>query len=67
MMMKTMAQALAAHGIRVNSVSPGAIKTPINRWPSRYGAADQIESLNELTHHKTRGSTAAVIAPAAVF
>jgi glucose 1-dehydrogenase len=31
MMMKTLAQELAAHRIRVNSVSPGAIKTPINR------------------------------------
>jgi glucose 1-dehydrogenase len=31
MFMKTMAQELAAKKIRVNSVSPGAIKTPINR------------------------------------
>jgi glucose 1-dehydrogenase len=30
LMMKTMAQELAPHGIRVNSISPGAIKTPIN-------------------------------------
>ncbi len=30
MLMKTMAQELAMHKIRVNSVSPGAIKTPIN-------------------------------------
>ena len=30
MLMKTMAQELAEHGVRVNSVSPGAIKTPIN-------------------------------------
>lgn len=30
MMMKSMAQELAPHRIRVNSVSPGAIKTPIN-------------------------------------
>lgn len=30
MLMKTMAQELAQHRIRVNSVCPGAIKTPIN-------------------------------------
>jgi glucose 1-dehydrogenase len=30
MLMKTMAQELAVHKIRVNSISPGAIKTPIN-------------------------------------
>jgi glucose 1-dehydrogenase len=31
MLMRTMAQELAQHRIRVNAVSPGAIKTPINR------------------------------------
>ncbi len=31
MLMKTMAQELAPYRIRVNAVSPGAIKTPINR------------------------------------
>ncbi len=31
MLMKTMAQELAPFGIRVNSISPGAIKTAINR------------------------------------
>lgn len=31
MLMKTMAQELAMKKIRVNSISPGAIKTPINR------------------------------------
>ena len=30
MLMKTLAQELAHHKIRVNSISPGAIKTPIN-------------------------------------
>jgi glucose 1-dehydrogenase len=31
MLMKTMAQELAQHRIRVNAISPGAIRTPINR------------------------------------
>lgn len=31
MLMKTIAQELAPHKIRVNSVAPGAIKTPINK------------------------------------
>jgi glucose 1-dehydrogenase len=31
MLMKTLAQELAAHRIRVNSICPGAIRTPINR------------------------------------
>jgi len=31
MLMKTMAQELAQYGIRVNSIAPGAIRTPINR------------------------------------
>jgi glucose 1-dehydrogenase len=30
LLMKSMAQELAPHGIRVNSIGPGAIKTPIN-------------------------------------
>jgi len=40
LMMKSMAQELAPHRIRVNSISPGAVRTPINRaaWetPSAY-------------------------------
>jgi glucose 1-dehydrogenase len=31
LLMKSMAQELAPHKIRVNSIGPGAIKTPINR------------------------------------
>lgn len=31
MLMKTLAQELAVHRIRANSIAPGAIKTPINR------------------------------------
>jgi glucose 1-dehydrogenase len=45
MLMKTMAQELAAHKIRVNSVSPGAIKTPINTsaWHTPQAEAALLE------------------------
>jgi glucose 1-dehydrogenase len=45
LLMQTMAQELAAHKIRVNSISPGAIKTPINRmaWESPEAEADLLE------------------------
>ncbi|MDX1430923.1 MAG: glucose 1-dehydrogenase [Gammaproteobacteria bacterium] len=44
MLMKTMAQELAEHGVRVNSVSPGAIKTPINHtaWATPEKEAELI-------------------------
>lgn len=44
MFMKTMAQELAEKKIRVNSVSPGAIKTPINRaaWDTPEAEAQLI-------------------------
>lgn len=41
MLMKTMAQELAGHRIRVNSINPGAIKTPINRNAWDTPAAEQ--------------------------
>ncbi len=31
LMMKSLAQEMAPHRIRVNSIAPGAIRTPINR------------------------------------
>jgi glucose 1-dehydrogenase len=45
MLMKTMAQELAMKKIRVNSVSPGAIKTPINTsaWNTRQAEAALLE------------------------
>jgi glucose 1-dehydrogenase len=43
MMMKSMAQELASHKIRVNSIGPGAIQTPINK-----SAWDNPESLKKL-------------------
>jgi glucose 1-dehydrogenase len=45
LLMQTMAQELAVHKIRVNSVSPGAIKTPINRmaWETPEAEAELLE------------------------
>jgi glucose 1-dehydrogenase len=45
MMMKTMAQELARHKIRVNSISPGAISTPIN-LEARDTPEEVVELLN---------------------
>lgn len=46
LLMKTMAQELAPYRIRVNSISPGAIKTPINR--SAWSTAEAEAALLEL-------------------
>jgi glucose 1-dehydrogenase len=42
LMMKSLAQEVAAHRIRVNSIAPGAIRTPINMeaWGTREAYAD---------------------------
>jgi glucose 1-dehydrogenase len=46
LMMKSLAQELAPHRIRVNSIAPGAIRTPINTsaW-STQTAYDQLMTL----------------------
>ncbi len=41
--MQSTAQELAPHRIRVNSIAPGAIKTPINR--SAWETPDALQSL----------------------
>ena len=45
LMMKSMAQELAPHKIRINSIGPGAIKTPINRdaWETPEAEAALLE------------------------
>ncbi|MCC6714649.1 MAG: SDR family oxidoreductase [Gammaproteobacteria bacterium] len=55
MLMKTMAQELAAHKIRVNSISPGAIKTPINH--SAWGTAEKEAELLQLIPYGRVGVT----------
>jgi NAD(P)-dependent dehydrogenase (short-subunit alcohol dehydrogenase family) len=46
MLMKTMAQELAQYHIRVNSIAPGAIKTPINK--SAWDSTDAEQELLKL-------------------
>jgi glucose 1-dehydrogenase len=45
MLMTSLAQELAPQKIRVNSVAPGAIRTPINResWSTEKRAADLLK------------------------
>ena len=64
MLMQTMAQELAAYHIRVNSIAPGAIKTPINR--SAWETPEAEHKLLQLIPYDRIGSTAD-IANAAVW
>jgi glucose 1-dehydrogenase len=45
MMMRTLGQELAPHKIRVNSIAPGAIKTPINKsaWETPQAQAKLLQ------------------------
>ena len=52
LMMKSIAQEVAPHRIRVNSISPGAIRTPINRpaWetPEAYAELMKLIPYNRI-------------------
>ena len=64
MMMKTMAQELAQDQIRVNAISPGAIKTPINS--DAWATPEAEQSLLEMIPYGRVGETSD-IARAAVW
>ncbi|MBL9129391.1 MAG: SDR family oxidoreductase [Verrucomicrobiales bacterium] len=53
MMMKSIAQEVAPHRIRVNSVSPGAIRTPINM--EAWGTPEAYRDLMRLVPYKRIG------------
>ncbi len=55
LLMKSMSQELAPHKIRVNSIGPGAIKTPINT--DAWETADAEAKLLELIPYKRVGET----------
>jgi glucose 1-dehydrogenase len=64
MLMRTMAQELARYHIRVNSIAPGAIKTPINK--SAWETSEAEQKLLELIPYGRIGETSD-IARAAVW
>jgi len=64
MMMKTIAQEYAPHGIRINSIAPGAIQTAINR--EAWETADHLNTLLKLIPQRRIG-TADDVAKAAVW
>ena len=53
MMMKTLAQEVAPHRIRVNSIAPGAVRTPINR--DAWSTPEALNALLELIPYKRLG------------
>ena len=53
LMMKSLAQEVAAHRIRVNSIAPGAIRTPINM--SAWGTPEAYADLMKLIPYKRIG------------
>jgi glucose 1-dehydrogenase len=64
LMMKTIAQEFAPRKIRINSIAPGAIKTPINK--DAWDTAEHLQDLLRLIPEKRIGNVED-IAKAAVF
>jgi glucose 1-dehydrogenase len=64
LMMKTIAQEYAPHKIRINSIAPGAIATPINK--DAWDTAEHLQSLLKLIPEKRIGQVED-IGKAAVF
>src|SRR6185503_15063504 len=66
LMMKTLAQEVAPHRIRVNSISPGAIRTPINTaaWstPEAYRALTTLIPYGRIGEPEDIGRTAVWLA-----
>lgn len=53
LMMKSMAQELAPYRIRINSIGPGAIRTPINT--AAWSTPEAYEALMKLVPYKRIG------------
>ena len=53
LMMKTLAQEVAPHRIRVNSIAPGAVRTPINR--DAWSTPEALDALLRLIPYKRIG------------
>ena len=64
LMMKTIAQEFASKKIRINSIAPGAIQTPINK--DAWDTADHLQHLLRLVPEKRIGQVED-IAKAVVF
>ena len=66
MMMRSIAQEVAPHRIRVNSIAPGAIRTPINAtaWntPEAYANLMQLVPYNRIGEPEDIGKVAAWLA-----
>ncbi|MET7985718.1 SDR family oxidoreductase [Streptomyces sp. NPDC005281] len=65
MLMQTLAQELGPHGVRVNAVAPGAIKTPINR--SAWETPEAEAELLKLIPYRRVGDTADIAAAVTVL